>query len=606
VNNQTSNGFRFAYSTTKGAGDYGEVFNNVFVTDAGFYSFNGNLIGTAADYNLLVNLNGSAKYAPREGPNGINGGIQPAAIFVDLANGDLRLKPDSPAINSGTDLNSTGFSTDFAGVSRPQGPNWDIGAYEYIPEHYVRADAPAGGDGSDWDKAWQQLPTVLQRGHTYYIADGNYNGYAFDDAESGTDVITIKKATVAAHGTDTGWDDSYGDGQAVWAANLAIGSGYFSAWAFLTGYYVVDGVSGGGPESWASGHGFVMSDQNTQRYFILISDKFSYFGPRRDISNVTISHTEVRGRFALCASSHAVNATASGVTKTDIAISYNYFHDLSPIMISAQTGVSNWTIEHNKFDHLYSGLGVQGCHGSLLRMDNAHDVTVRYNNLSNAAGSNWIGAYNGIIYNIFVYGNYFYCDDPVGNCWASPGLISSEHATGDPDISGYHIYNNSFYNLHPMDPDGRVVSIPYLVFIEGGTGTDNYIHNNVFYGCEVGSYFLNPTTHKNNACEENIPGDEGFQLLTSDPYVYSAGRDFRLSKALNAGTTLLPPYNQDMLGNVRGLDGAWDRGAYEYVAPYGDVSGDGSITAYDAALALQLGKGELEAARIAQRAAGII
>ncbi|MDP2941780.1 MAG: right-handed parallel beta-helix repeat-containing protein [Candidatus Omnitrophota bacterium] len=49
-----------------------------------------------------------------------------------------------------------------------------------------------------------------------------------------------------------------------------------------------------------------------------------------------------------------------------------------------------------------------------------------------------------------------------------------------------------------------------------------------------------------------------------------------------------------------------DIGAYEYVSPYGDISGDGSVTAYDAALALQLNRGELEAALIGQKVAGLL
>jgi hypothetical protein len=39
---------------------------------------------------------------------------------------------NSPVINAGLDLSSTGFSNDINGVSRPQGSNWDIGAYEFI------------------------------------------------------------------------------------------------------------------------------------------------------------------------------------------------------------------------------------------------------------------------------------------------------------------------------------------------------------------------------------------------------------------------------------------------------------------------------------------
>ena len=46
-------------------------------------------------------------------------------------------------------------------------------------------------------------------------------------------------------------------------------------------------------------------------------------------------------------------------------------------------------------------------------------------------------------------------------------------------------------------------------------------------------------------------------------------RDLRLkagSSPINAGTNLGSPFNVDMDGNIRGTDGAWDIGAYEYVS----------------------------------------
>jgi len=49
--------------------------------------------------------------------------------FVDAAGKDLRLTPDSPLVGRGIAL--TEVIIDFAGVSRPQGAGYDIGAYEY-------------------------------------------------------------------------------------------------------------------------------------------------------------------------------------------------------------------------------------------------------------------------------------------------------------------------------------------------------------------------------------------------------------------------------------------------------------------------------------------
>src|SRR3990172_1898859 len=113
----------------------------------------------------------------------------------------------------------------------------------FAANHYIRDGA--SGDGSDWTNAWDDLPSTLVRGDTYYIADGNYGGYTFDDADSGATYIYIKKATASAHGTDTGWSSAYGDGQAVFTGQ----------WLIRTNYLDIDGVTGGGPTNWEGPHG---------------------------------------------------------------------------------------------------------------------------------------------------------------------------------------------------------------------------------------------------------------------------------------------------------------------------------------------------------------
>src|SRR5262245_59157235 len=80
---------------------------------------------------------------------------------------------------------------------------------------YVRLGAGGANTGLDWTNPFTSLPSSLTRGFTYFLADGSYPGYTFDDAASGTSVITLKKATVAEHGTNTGWSDAFGDGQAI-------------------------------------------------------------------------------------------------------------------------------------------------------------------------------------------------------------------------------------------------------------------------------------------------------------------------------------------------------------------------------------------------------
>jgi hypothetical protein len=114
--------------------------------------------------------------------------------------------------------------------------------------HHVRAGASGNNSGSDWINAYATLPATLVRGDVYYIADGDYPGYTFDDAASGQKTITIIKATQNDHGVDTGWSDAYGDGQADWGpvnfnssywvfnGQVGIGDGSEEAYGFKISY----------------------------------------------------------------------------------------------------------------------------------------------------------------------------------------------------------------------------------------------------------------------------------------------------------------------------------------------------------------------------------
>jgi hypothetical protein len=95
-------------------------------------------------------------------------------------------------------------------------------------DHYICTMETCGisGDGSSWSSPLAELPVTLQRGHTYYVADGSYGSYTFDDPEQGEEYIYIKKAIESDHGMDTGWSSAYGDGQAVFADSIAFNSGY--------------------------------------------------------------------------------------------------------------------------------------------------------------------------------------------------------------------------------------------------------------------------------------------------------------------------------------------------------------------------------------------
>jgi hypothetical protein len=85
------------------------------------------------------------------------------------------------------------------------------GSWSHAANHFVRAGA--SGAGVDWARAYGQLPATLMRDDTYYVAAGQYPAYSFNTPGSG--LTTIKKATVADHGTVTGWNAAYATGYAT-------------------------------------------------------------------------------------------------------------------------------------------------------------------------------------------------------------------------------------------------------------------------------------------------------------------------------------------------------------------------------------------------------
>src|SRR5688572_7568629 len=144
---------------------------------------------------------------------------------------------------------------------------------------YVRAGATGLGNGSDWNNAFGSLPATLVRGATYYIADGNYSRYTFDDPVSGTQVITIKKATVADHGTSTGWQNTFGDGTAVFTPGIQ----------FQSSYYVFDGQTRGA--DWRSGYGFKIDGSGgSESRIIMVGLPFS-----TSYRDINIRYTEIAG-----------------------------------------------------------------------------------------------------------------------------------------------------------------------------------------------------------------------------------------------------------------------------------------------------------------------
>lgn len=122
-------------------------------------------------------------------------------------------------------------------------------------------------------------------------------------------------------------------------------------------------------------------------------------------------------------------------------------------------------------------------------------------------------------------------------------------------VSNARIFNNTFVNVNDSNPSDAASILPI------GNLTNVLVYNNMFYN--TNPRIINGS-HNYNWFDSDSHGEANAQVSTSSPFVSYSGKDYRLSGPTMTVVSQPSPYNLDMLGNTRGADGVWDRGAYEF------------------------------------------
>ena len=414
--------------------------------------------------------------------------------------------------------------------------------------HYIIEGG--SGDGSAWNNALDDLPTPLIRGDTYYIGDGTYAGYTFDDAVSGTDIITVKKSTVADHGTETGYVSTDHDGQAIFDGNMY----------FQTSYHTLDGVVGGGVGSWTSGYGFYV-DQTGE------TDTGSCLSISAGVTNIIAKHIELEGH-GDDAANYTQDGVYTGAGDGPHTFSYLYIHDMGRTIIYSRSHNTTW-------EYLYTGKfeSTSAQHAQIASMwinitkgvDAVENTVFRYSVFTWAEGTGGLtGEWDGAD----IYGNIFVNLSGSEFSSSSNGLIGG---WTDRIWKNVRIYNNTFINCGVW-----AIVRPGIVTVQGDAG--NIAKNNLFINTpvEYGTPAIVTYDYNEYIATTPDPNDEANGSISSVwPYTDYENLDFTMTRATETGdATIGATYNTDMYGETRGQGTTWDRGAIEYI---GGAAASGTI-----------------------------
>lgn len=419
----------------------------------------------------------------------------------------------------------------FGGSFEPVGPT-----PSYATTYHVR---PPGqdygtGDGSSWTNALSGIPEELERGARYLLSAGQFvdpgGGFTFDDPVAGEEYIGIEKATAEDHGVEEGWEPS-----------LAQGSAYLGTLSIITGYYVFDGKTGQGTQD----YGFRLESRScgdANAYVVAFpwDSEATYVALR----HMEMSHCGDRGYEG---PSH--DTIYSTRPLDHIWIERCYLHDANRVHVM-MVGWSNVVVRgsyitRNGNQQETHSLVARDVQGLLVQGNVFEDSPSVFVVLRNSS-------------NVVISSNVFLLTYSEGR-----GVYAAvDGPEGDANVG---VHGNTFFKLFGLNSGIR--------FGDDATGVE--VYNNVWAGCRTNQIMLSGT-HDYNAFFDNwrVEGaeynlderieEEHVQVFAHDPFVDSAALDLRMAAPTEAGMSLAAPYDTDLLGNLRGADGTWDRGAYEH------------------------------------------
>jgi len=428
--------------------------------------------------------------------------------------------------------------------------------------------ATGAGDGSDWSNIapWSSVPLV--RGNVYFLQSGTYGSKVLDTAVAGSTYVSIKKATASAHGAEAGWLDSYGTGTADFGGGASL--------TITTSYWDIDGVTGGGPGSWQSGHGITFNNAAGNAI-----DWISI--PADPVSNLNLRHcsfTQTGDPTQNATFANVVNQVGSSGLN-DSVFEYLYVNNISGLPFFFRFG-SGDVFQYNYIGTVCGASSFDvNQHCEVMVHWGMSDVQFRYNYVEHTPSSGGLvkndavhGDPGHVSDRFRIYGNVFegrqdgipiVCND--GQCANWTIINNTFHdIVGGPFSNGgaYAITNLVAYNNIVFNAWGMIAFFAPYSWYSRLNGSPNNT------SCQTGA------DASQNVCTNCVSGCDTV-TETLDPFVSSAGHaleDFRLAGPITEWPGMdvcasivtcdgQSRYDIDAFGNRRGADGTWDRGALE-------------------------------------------
>lgn len=392
------------------------------------------------------------------------------------------------------------------------------------------------GSGTSWSDALDDLPATLVRGNLYYLGDGSYAARSFNVASSGTTTIEIRKATVADHGTSTGWSDAYGDGQAHFTDSCTITGGDYWIFNGNRGDYfaaIPYGIKISNP---VDDNGWSLNCNGGGNSSLFLSLELA--GPAGD------------------STAYDFDSSSTGFTawtgSTNSMLSNSWVHGHSTLLDGLSYFVWSRNVLQDSIGQTDPFMGHATAHCNVLYFGfGAHDSIFENNYCANYNAEGVLfTSYNGPPYNIHVRGNVFNNTGPLGTYIDFPRGIEFYPSTSFTNI---YVYNNTFgTNVGLAISDASTTSMP---------------------GCWASNNIAIGTTFSFN----NIANGSNVVVTGSQPFIQpinGTNANYRLSATkpgFNLGITW-----KDWDGTTVGSDGQWNLGAFDFA----DSGGGGSSRAF--------------------------